>query len=97
MHACLEQLLTQLVSIGLSMRTECCIQEELFAHPVSFSDHDPNASTDVVLAMGGMSIRKAPQHSRQYGPRSKSLGTQSADSGDADSMFAWLSKLLPAL
>ena len=82
---------------------ECCVQDEmlmLVSHPVSISDlewQDPNASTDVVLAMGGMSIKKASQHSREHGLKSKSQGTQSAESGNADSMFAWLSKLLPGL
>lgn len=87
----------------LPRKTDCCVQDELLppvCHPVSFSDlewQDPNASTDVVLAMGGMSIKKASQHSRQHGLKTKSLVTQSAESGNADSMFAWLSKLLPGL
>ena len=101
------QVLTQFVQLlcqcQLSMKTDCCVQDELLApvsHPVSFSDlewQNPNASTDVVLAMGGMSIKKASQHTRQHGLKSKCLGTQPAESGNADSMFAWLSKLLPGL
>ena len=85
----------------LSIKTDCCVQDELLApvrDSVRFSDlewQDSNASTDVVLAMGGMSIQKASQHSRQHGLQSKTLET--ADSRNADSMFAWLSKLLPGL
>lgn len=71
------------------------------SHPVSFSDldrQDSEASTDVVVAMGGMSIKKASQQNKQHhAPRSKSLQTTSSESGNADSMFAWLSRLLPGL
>lgn len=72
----------------------------LVSHPVSIPDldrHESEVSTDVVVAMGSMSIKKASQHNRHHGPRSKSLRTTSAESGNADSMFAWLSKLLPGL
>ena len=58
---------------------------------------DPDASVDVVVAMDGMSIEKACQHRRHKGLKNKSVGTQSTEPGNADSMFAWLSKLLPGL
>jgi len=57
---------------------------------------DSDASMDVVVAMDGMSIKKAAHQARYDKYRRKSFRSQ-AEPGNADSMFAWLSKLLPGL
>ena len=57
---------------------------------------DSDASLDVVVAVEGMSIKKAFHYSRYEKYKCKSLRSDT-EPGNADSMFAWLSKLLPGL
>ena len=57
---------------------------------------EPGASADVMFAMEDMRIQKAPQPSR-YEKCKQKLCSAQAEPGNADSMFAWLSKLLPGL
>lgn len=69
------------------------------SHPVNIPDmewQDSDASMDVVVAMDGMSMKKASQRTAYDKYRSK-LRRSHAEPGSADSMFAWLSKLLPGL
>ena len=60
-------------------------------------DWQEEDSAQIALEMGGMSIEKGfNNHEDSVGRRGKTLGSR-ADSANADSMFAWLSKLLPGL
>ena len=76
-----------------------CLDDALSSHPVNIPDlewQDIDASTDVVVAMEGFSIKKTSrkdQHDKHKGRPFRSH----AEPGNADSMFAWLSKLLPGL
>lgn len=59
-------------------------------------DWQEEESAQVTLEMGGMSIERRLNHKTLVAPRCKPAesGTESANT---DSMFAWLSKLLPGL
>lgn len=69
------------------------------SHPVNIPDmewQDSDPSSDVIVAMDGMLKNKASQCSRYDRYRIKSSRPH-VEPGSADSMFAWLSRLLPGL
>ncbi|KAL0022635.1 hypothetical protein WJX77_012443 [Trebouxia sp. C0004] len=69
------------------------------SHPVNIPDmewQDSDPSSDVIVAMDGMPAKNASQCSRYNKYRIKSSRPH-VEPGSADSMFAWLSKLLPGL
>ena len=69
------------------------------SYPVQLADMDwqEEDTAQIALEMGGMSIKKGYKHFRQGTARPGPSFDPQSQSTNADSMFAWLSKLLPGL
>ena len=68
------------------------------SYPVNIPDmewQDSDPSMDVIVAMDGMPTKKASQC--RYDKFRIKSSRPHVEPGSADSMFAWLSKLLPGL